>query len=445
MPNPASDPLRGSLTRRRFLRSAGAALALPALERFAPPARAAGPEAGPPRRLLAICNNLSMLPDRWFPKATTHGPNYALSPYLELIATHREDFTVMSGVSHPDVDGGHPADICFLTAAPHPASGGFHNTISLDQHIGQHIGHLTRFPSLTLGVNVEGGSRSLSWTPGGVAIPCEQSPSALYRKLFVQGSPDEVKKQVTRLELGRSIMDTVLGQAESLQRDLSARDRERVEQYTTSVRDLERRLHKAQAWENIPRRTVKAPAPADPEGPRKYLERASLLLDLAVLAFETDSTRLITLMLDAVSSPALDVPGTQIKDGYHSLSHHGKNPGKLAQLEAIERQHMLLLGRLFEQLATRVEVTEGGGPHARLLDRAMVIYGSNMGNANSHLTNNLPVLFAGGGFRHGQHLVFDTARNYPLPNLFVNVLQRFGLPDTRFASSTGPMKGLELA
>src|SRR4029079_7733185 len=146
----------------------------------------------------------------------------------------------------------------------------------------------------------------------------------------------------------------------------------------------------------------------------------------------------IPLMLDSVNSPVLDIEGTHITDGYHSLSHHGKSASKLAQLEAIDREHMKLLGQLFEGLKSTKEGSD------TLLDRTMILYGSNLGNANTHVTSNLPVLFAGGGFKHGQHLAFDRDRNYPLPNLFVNVLQRFGIDSDRFASSTGTMRGLEM-
>jgi hypothetical protein len=169
------------------------------------------------------------------------------------------------------------------------------------------------------------------------------------------------------------------------------------------------------------------------------MEKVRLMYDMARLAFETDSTRNITLMLDSVNSPVLDIPGADITDGYHSLSHHGKSATKLSQLETIDREHMKLLSQLFAGLKSTREGED------TLLDRAMILYGSNLGNANTHVTTNLPVLFAGGGFQHGQHLVFDKERNYPLPNLFVTMLQRLGLEVDRFATSTGTMRGLESA
>jgi hypothetical protein len=356
-----------------------------------------------------------------------------------MLGEHRDDFTVFSGVWHPDVDGGHPADNCFLTAAPHPGSGGFRNTISLDQFAAERIGHLTRFPSLTLGVNVQQGQRSLSWTASGALIPCEEKPSEVFKRLFLRGTAAEVREQERRLALGQSIMDAVAGQARSLERDLGPRDRERLDQYFTGVRDLEQRLGKAKAWERKPKPVVQETMPVDPPSPREYMEKVRLMYDMARMAFETDSTRLVTLLLDSVNSPAIEVEGAMMSDGYHNLSHHGKNATKLTQLETIDREHMKLLDNLFAHLKS---TREGG---ETLLDRTMILYGSNLGNANTHVTTNLPVLLAGGGFRHGQHLAFDRERNYPLPNLFVSMLQRLGIEADKFATSTGSFRGLELA
>jgi len=433
---------RRTISRRSFLRGTGIALALPLLDAMQS-AFAVGPVASnapgaQPRRMLAICNNLGLVPEYFFPKEI--GRDYAPSPYLELLQGHSHDFTVFSGVWHPDVDGGHPADNCFLTAAPHPGSGGFRNTISLDQFMAERIGHLTRFPSLTLGVNVAQGQRSLSWTGSGVLIPCEEKASDVFKRMFVQGTEAEVEAQVHKLALGESILDAVAGQAKELQRSVGPRDRERLDQYFTSVREMEHRMQMSRDWERKPKPVVKAPVPLDPESPREYMEKVKLMYDMTRLAFETDSTRLVTILLDSVNSPAIDLDDEiKITDGYHNLSHHGKSPAKLAQLKAIDEWHMKLLANLFTELK---DVRENG---ETLLDRSMILYGSNLGNANTHVTTNLPTLFAGGGFRHGQHIAFDTERNYPLPNLFVSMLQRMGLDVDKFASSTGSMRGLEMA
>lgn len=430
-----------ALPRRTVLRGIGVACALPLLDAMRPAVLSAAeksvhPETVVPRRMLGVCNNLGLLPDQFFPKET--GSGYALSPYLKTLEKHRDDFTVFSGVWHPDVDGGHPADICFMTAAPHPGSGGFRNTISLDQFISERLGHLTRFPSMTLGVNVKQGQRSLSWTGAGVLIPCEENPERVYEQLFLQGSAGQVQRQIRQLELGQSIMDAVADQTKSLNRKLGPRDRQRMDQYLTGVRELEKRLEASKEWERVPKPKPIGESPANPDDPKAYMEKVRLMYDMARLAFETDSTRAITLMLDSVNSPAIDVDGVKITDGYHNLSHHGKNDDKISQLEAIDQWHMRLLDDLFTKMK---EVNEGPDT---LLDRSMVVYGSNLGNANTHVTTNLPVLFAGGGFRHGQHLGFDTSNNYPLPNLFVSMLQRMNLPVDRFATSTGTMRGLEI-
>lgn len=425
-----------SLSRRSFLRGAGIALSLPMLDAMRPAfaRNASAPRA--PRRMLAICNNLGLIPENFFPVSA--GRDYAPSPYLQHLQKHRQDLTVFSGVSHPDVDGGHPADNCFLTAAPHPGSGGFRNTISLDQYIAERIGHLTRFPSLTLGVNVSQGQRSLSWTGSGVLIPCEEKASDVFKRLFVQGSKAEVETQMRKLELGQSILDAVADQAKSLQRDVGSHDRERLDQYFTSVRDLEQRLKMSREWERKPKPVVKAPVPLDPASPREYMDKVKLMYDMARLAFETDSTRSISLLLDSVNSPVIDVKDAQISEAYHNLSHHGKSAKKLAQLKAIDEWHMKLLANLFSDLKASREGNE------TLLDRTMILYGSNLGNANTHVTTNLPTLFAGGGFKHGQHLAFNTQHNYPLPNLFVSMLQRMDIEADKFASSTGTMRGLEM-
>lgn len=430
---------RRPLSRRRFLRGTGIALSLPFLESMLAPfarADASGSPLAPgakPRRMLGICNNLGLLPDQFFPQG--HGRDYTASPYLAHLQEHRADFSVFSGVSHPNVDGGHPADICFLTAAPHPGSSSFRNTISLDQHIAERIGILTRFPSLTLGVNTR--SRSLSWTGTGVAIPPEDKAAEVFRQLFLQGTPGQVQAQIRKLDTGRSILDTVAGQAKELQRGVTARDRDRLDQYFTSVRDLEQRLQASRGWEGRPKPVVKVPPPVDPTSPAAYMEKVKLMYDLARLAFETDSTRAITLMLDGVSTPVLEIPDVRITDGYHNLSHHGKSQEKRSQLKSIDELHMKLLAGLITDLKA---VREDG---ETLLDRTIVLYGSNFGDANQHTCFNLPTILAGGGFRHGQHLAFNTQQNYPLPNLFVSMLQRMGIEEDRFASSTGTMKGLE--
>src|SRR3954466_3842808 len=433
-----------TISRRRFLRGVGIVLSLPLLDSmtpvFAKPRKrvaASATPGGKPRRFLGICNNLGVLPENFFP--TDAGRDYTLSPYLEALRQHRNDFTVCSGVWHPDVDGGHPADNCFLTAAAHPGSAGFRNTISLDQYIAERIGHLTRFPSLTLGVNIQQGIRSLSWTGSGVLIPCEEKAADVFARMFLQGTKEETEAQVRKLETGQSILDAVAGQAKHLQRSVGARDRDRLDQYFTSVRDLEQRMQMSREWERKPKPKVTASMPLDPASPKAYMDKVKLMYDMARLAFETDSTRSVSLLLDSVNSPAIEFGDVKTSDGYHNLSHHGKSQEKLAQLKTIDEWHMKLLAELFSELKAVKEDGEA------LLDRTMILYGSNLGNANTHVTTNMPTILAGGGFKHGQHLAFDMQHNYPLPNMFVSMLQRMALETDKFASSTGTMRGLDLA
>lgn len=422
---------RRALSRRHFLRGTGIAMSLPFLEAMT--SAFAAPVTTTPRRMFAICNNLGLLSDQFFPSG--EGRTYEASPYLQMLQEHRQDFTVFSGVSHPYVDGSHASEACFLTAAPHPSSGSFRNSISLDQHIAEQIGALTRFPSLALGVNTR---RGLAWTGTGVSIPCEDKASHVFKQLFVQGTPKEVALQVRRLDTGRSILDTVGEQLKRLQSEVGAPDRERLDQYATSVRELESRMLATRGWEGKSKPVVTAALPIDPASPAAYMEKVKVMYDLARLAFETDSTRSITLMLDSMSTPAVDLGKTPITEGYHTLSHHGKSEAKRTQLKALEEAHMKLLANLFTDLKN---VREGDDS---LLDRSMVLYGSNLGDANTHSTLNMPALLAGGGFRHGQHLAFDRKDNYPLPNLFVSMLQRMGIENDKFATSTSTMRGLEM-
>ncbi|HWD97610.1 MAG TPA: DUF1552 domain-containing protein, partial [Bryobacteraceae bacterium] len=268
--------LRRAIPRRRVLRGIGVALGLPWLDAMSTAfAAEKGQQAETPRRMLAICNNLGFLGGGFFPKQA--GKDYELSPYLSVLKPLRDDFTVFSGVSHPDVDGSHSSEVCFLTAAPHPSNGGFRNSISLDQYMADRIGVRTRFPSLTLGVNVSQGQRSLTWTGAGVMIPCEDSASAVYRTMFLQGSEEEMERQINRLKLGESIMDAVATDAAGLKRQLGQSDRQRLDQYMTGVRELEHRMVLAREWEKKPKPKTSEPEPKDPDSNRAYMEKVRLM------------------------------------------------------------------------------------------------------------------------------------------------------------------------
>ncbi|MBI3856470.1 MAG: DUF1552 domain-containing protein [Planctomycetes bacterium] len=418
------------MDRRMFLRGAGAALALPWLESLA---SAQDRSKEVPRRMVAIETNQGILPQEFFPKGA--GKDYTLSPYLDILKDFRNDLTVFSGVSHPQVDGFHQAEKSFLTAAPHPGSAAFRNTVSLDQVAAEAIGDRTRFASLPLIISTER-NRGLSYTRNGVLIPPEHNPAKLYERLFVQGTPQEIERTIEDLRLGRSLLDTVGDRGKDLTGRLNVRDRERMDQYTTSIRELEERLKKAEAWERRPKPKVKTAKPAEIQDGGDLAGRTRLMYDLVRLALETDSTRLITIFI-ATEGITCRIPG--VSHETHSLTHHGGRPEALAELKKVEEVKFQALAGLLRGLH---EAKEGG---ASLLDRTMLLYGTCMGNANSHANNNLPLLLAGGGFKHGQHLVFDQNKNYPLPNLFVSMLQRLGVEADRFASSSGTMRGLEMA
>jgi hypothetical protein len=429
------SPRPSHLPRRTFLRAAGVALALPALDCMVP-AFGATPTASVPRRMLLISNNLGVLSEPFFPTQT--GREYELSPYLAVLADFRNDFTVFSGLSHPDVEGGHSTENCFLTGARGPTRSGFRNTISLDQFAAGKLEQVTRFPTLNLGVNIDKANRSLSWTRDGVLLPAEDSASALFRKMFVQGDKAAVARELHRLNERGSILDTLLDDTRQFSRRLGKNDRSRLDQYLTSVRAVEHRLQTARDWEQHPKPTPSQTEPADITDKKLFFDKFDLMLSMARLAFESDSTRIVTLMVDAFATPSFKLHENQnTTDGYHNLSHHGQAEDKVKQLEDADRQQMSLLRDLFQNLTDKQENGK------RLLDQTMVLFGSNMGNANTHDNTNLPVLLAGGGFNHGQHLAFNRENNKPISNLFVSMLQQLGLETGDFASSTSTMTGLE--
>ena len=419
------------INRRRFLRGAGVTLALPFLDSMGL-VSAKRLDAEHPRRMLLISNNLGVLPKQFFPKAL--GRDYELSPYLQDLADFRDDFTVISGLSHPDVDGGHSTENCFLTAARGPTKSGFRNTISLDQFAAERLEAATRFPTLNLGVNIDKANRSLSWTRDGVLLPAEDTASALFRKMFVQGDSAAVKRQLHKLDERASILDTLLDDTRQVRRVLGRDDQSRLDQYLTSVREIEQRLDVARQWELRPKPTTDEQPPDDIRDQKQFFEKFDLMLSMARLAFESDSTRIITLMVDAFATPPFKLhPDQNTTDGYHNLSHHGQSETKVQQLIDADHHQMMLLHKLFSQLAETREDED------RLLDRTMILFGSNMGDANTHDNTNLPILLAGGGLKHGQHLAFRHDHNQPLCNLYVTMLQHLGVETETFGSSEGTL------
>jgi hypothetical protein len=413
------------LSRRTVLRGAGVAMGLPwltAMER----AVAATPAA--PRRFVAMTLGLGLHSENLVP--TTAGSDYEPSLYLRGLRDLRDRMTIISGSSHPGVTGGHRAEASILTAAPMGSAGKARNTISIDQYMAKHLGNATRIPSLVLS---SGGSSSPSYTENGSMIPAEASPSKLFTKLFVDESKQAQKLQAERIQQGRSIMDLVADDARSLERELGTSDRDRLDAYFTSVRDLEKRMAESERWARLPKPEVSAPMPQDISNPNDLINRQRVMQDVIRLALKTDSTRFITFHTGGAGGV---VPIEGVEEGYHALSHHGLDEEKLAQLALVETAMIDQWGEFLRGLAS---TDDGDGS---LLDNTSVLLTSNLGNASNHSNRNMPVLFAGGRFKHAGHLAFDQKNNYPLPNLFVSVLQNLGMEVDRFATSTGTLTGL---
>ena len=414
------------LSRRTFLRGAGCALALPLLDAMTP-ALAADPAPRP--RMVFINLHLGFMADRFVP--ADDGPGYTLSPYLQRIAEHRDDFTVITGTSHPGVNGAHTADVSFLTAAPDAASASFQNTVSVDQIAAEAIGQDTRFPYLSLGLS----HNSLSYTRSGANIPAINRAGQLYERLFVTGNRAARARLQAQLDDGRSIIDFVGQSARSLNSRLGPRDRAKLDEYLTNIRQTERRLQESRRWLDVPK-----PSPSMRKKPKDIADRSDfiaqieLMYDMIHLAVESDSSRVITL-----NQPNLNdvLPHDGVSQGYHSLSHHNGDAEKIRQLAVVETEQMDGIARLLGKFAA---TAAGAGS---LLDQTQILVGSIFGNANKHDTSNMPIVLAGGGYSHGRHLRFDPHNNAPTANLFVSMLQQAGIPRDTFATSTGTLTGLE--
>lgn len=422
---------RNALSRRHFLQGAGTLIGLPLLEAMTPAfSRAA---ALPPKRFVAIGAGLGFHTPYLFP--ATEGLNYKATPYLALLEAHRGRFTAISGLSHPQQNGnnGHASELTWLTSARRPGLAGFKNTISIDQLIAAHVGLQTRHSSLVLGNS--GGS--LSWTASGVEIPAESSPARLFQKLFIQGSPSEMEAEIQALRRGRSILDTVRDRARRLHASLGHRDQEKLDEYLTSVRDLESRLQQSEEWSRSPKPEVKTPPPKDITDRYDAIAKQRLMYDMMALALRTDSTRVITFRIAGMNAVPSNIPGVQTD--WHNLSHHGRNEAKIEELRLIEEAEFRAFNDFLSQLHRAKE--EGGS----LLDHTAILFGSNLGNASAHDWRNLPIIVAGGGFKHRGYVAHDAQNNTPFANLFVTLAQRMGVETDHFGSSTAAgIRGLEL-
>lgn len=418
---------RRSIPRRAVLRGAGAiALGLPWLEAMEPTlgqrVLARAPSESP-QRFVACCATLGFHTPFLFPKQ--EGTGYELTPYLKKLKDHRDQFTLVSGLSHPNQQGnnGHASELTWLTSAQRPGLAGFKNSISIDQLIADRIGIETRFPSLVLSTS----GRSMSWTSSGVEIPGMRSPQKLFAALFINGTEDDVDQELSKLGRSRSILDTVSGRAQELHEKIGHEDRRKLDEYLSAVRDLELRLQQSQDWVKRPKPAVDAEQPKDVTDRNDAIAKQQLMYDMIVLALQTDSTRTITFQLSGMNAVPT-IPG--VKNDWHNLSHHGKDPEKIDELRIIEEAEFEAFGRFLSKLKS---VHEQGRP---LLDHTNVLFGSNLGNASSHNWKNLPVIVAGGKFKHGRYVAHDPDDNTPFANLFVQMAQNMGVEIDQFGSSS---------
>ena len=437
------------LDRRTLLRGTGAALALPFLEAMAGNSSAAAQEELP-RRMCGVYFpfGVSLPPDNhehsewnWFPKG--EGKDFKFTNTLSSLEPIRQDVTVMAGLSHPEGRriGGHDTGDIFLTGAK-LAGTSYSNSISLDQHIANHVGDETRFGSMTLssdgGVGEPTRSTTLSFSRKGRPIPALAKPQQIFDRLFGDGD-GEVKLQRRRLKSSGTMLDLVLEHSKSVKRRLGKQDVQKFDEYLASVRAIEQRVERSQRWLNIPKPNVDASTldlASSPEGPKEYIRA---MYDLIYLAFQTDTTRVATYMLGQVAG-ATTIANTfpaclGLAGNWHGLAH---GAGKKDGYVNLGRFDQFLAEQLSYFLTRLKETPEGDG---NLLDRTLVLYGSS--NSKTHNNNNYPLLLAGGrglGMKHNQYLKFGAET--PLSNVFVTMLNKLNVPSESFADSTSDMSEL---
>ena len=417
--------MHAPISRRTALKASGIAIGLPLLESMH--SVLGREQAAHPQRMVLICSTLGLYSPSLFPKTT--GVNYENTEYLELLQKHRSDFTLFSGLSHPDQNGKEPHDteMTWLSAARNPGLGGFKNSISLDQFAVSKLGHATRFPSIALSSKSQ---ESQSYTGNGVMLPAHDRPSIVFAKLFLDGSPQEIRRQRLRLADGRSILDAVGEQTRALNRQASSHDRRQLDQYFVAIRAAEKEIADTEAWLDRPKPHVDEKPPQDIADPADLIGRIRGLMNLIPLILQTDSSRIVTVVIqDHLAVPKI----SGVTAEHHNLSHHGQDPQKIEQLKTIETKILNAFSEFLSRLAQPQEAI------GRLLDHTTVLFGSNLGNANAHDPSNLPIILAGGGYDHGRYVAYDSRNNTPLCNLFVNMLNHLGIEAESFATSTGKL------
>ena len=415
--------------RRRFLQGIGGSfLALPLLN-----VHSLNANFVTPKRITATGVFYGFVPENFHPQQT--GSDYESPLLLKSLEPFRQDYTVFSGLDH-NLTGGHNSTKFFLSGIPSSQSKGFsESNISVDQKAANFVGGETRYPSLTLDSD-RGSEHTLAWTKNGNNIQPIRSLEKLYQLLFRKDNPASLRQAEKDLADKRSILDLARSEAASFKNGLGREDSEKLDQYFTSVREFEKRIEQSTVWldKEKPVTPFKLPARADT---LTLKDKTPLFYDLMALALQTDSTRVISLAFTNLGKENGGLSG--VSRGYHTLSHHGQVQDAINELSIIEKFHVEQFSRFLGKLK---DITE---PNDKtLLDNTMALLGSGMSNANSHSNRDLPVLLAGGGFKHGQHLHF--ARNgkhsTPLCNLYLSMLQNFGLEIDTFNTASGTLTGL---
>ena len=417
-------------TRRRFLQGIGGSLlALPLFE-----ANSASGTFASPKRITATGIFYGFVPQNFHPQQP--GRNFQSPLLLKPLESHRDDYSVFSGLDH-NLSGGHNATKFFLSGIPTNQSKGFAEAnISIDQKAANFVGGETRYSSLSLDSD-RGNEHTLSWTRNGNNVQPIRSLEKLYRMLFRKENLQDRNEAERQLEDRKSILDLAKFQADQFKKGLGQSDADKLDQYFTSVREFERRIEQSSLWLDKEKPTTDYALPHGADS-LTLKERTPLFYDLMTLALQTDSTRVISLAFTNLGKENGGLNG--VNQGYHTLSHHGQVQAAIDELSIIESFHVAQFSRFLGKLK---QVVEPNGKS--LLDSTMTLLGSGMSNANSHSNRDLPVLLAGGGFKHGQHLHFARSgkQSTPLCNLYLSMLQNFGLEVDHFNTSSGTLTGLE--
>ena len=411
------------MDRRFFLRSSSMGLALPVLTSLGRGSRTIADEDRPTpvRRFVAIGSYLGFHTPSFCP--STVGRDYETSSVLSPLEDLRERFSVFSGLDHR-APNGHQNWKNYLTGKGTPG-------ISVDQIIAKFVGDETRFESLqvTCGFGNDG---MMSFTKEGIPLPAIGRPSVFYRRLF--SSATDLARMDYVLRTGRSVLDLAMEEARGLQRQVNAHDAQKLEEYFSSVRDVERKLQKQRDWLNIPTPKVDFQLPEyDPIAPDLSLECETIMYDLMALALQTDSTRVISFLLPG-QGQVFSINGRKLSAGYHGLSHHGNDPAKIAEFNRVGSEHVTRFGNFLRQLGNKQDAN--GEP---LLDSTALLFGSGMGDANTHNNSRLPIVLAGGPFRHGAHHRFEREHSDEAPrllgDLFLTVMHSMGMENDQFVNA----------